>query len=78
MTILMTGLCEKGADQIWKQCNDAMYRGSYLAGRGGICGRWEAWFFRTLLQLGTGLSGSLRKKRMNVTCRSFGGKCGQC
>ena len=25
MTILMTGLCEKGADQIWKQCNDAMY-----------------------------------------------------
>ena len=25
MTILMTGLCEKGADQIWKQCNDVMY-----------------------------------------------------
>ncbi len=34
----------------------------------------EAWFFRTLLQLGTGLSGSMRKKRMNVTCGGFGGE----
>ena len=75
MTILMTGLCEKGADQIWKQRNDAMYaQGVTWLEEAAYAGDAEAWFFG-----GTGLSGSMRKKRMNVTCgglrREVPGQC---
>ena len=46
MTILMTGLCEKGADQIWKQCNDAMYaQGVTWLEEAAYAGDAEAWFF---------------------------------
>ena len=46
MTILMTGLCEKGADQIWKQCNDALYaQGVTWLEEAAYAGDAEAWFF---------------------------------
>ena len=81
MTILMTGLCEKGADQIWKQCNDAMYaQGVTWLEEAAYAGDAEAWFFLGhCYSWGAGLSGSMRKKRMNVTCgglrREVPGQC---
>ena len=76
MTIPMTGLCGKVQDQIWKQCNDAMYaQGVTWLEEAAYAGDAEAWFFRTLLQLGDGAVGFNEKKRMNVTCGGLGGKC---
>ena len=46
MTILMTGLCEKGADQIWKQCNDALYaQGITWLEEAAHAGDADAWYF---------------------------------
>lgn len=46
MTIMMTGLCEKGADQIWKQCNDMLYgQGITWLEEAAHAGDAEAWYF---------------------------------
>lgn len=46
MAIRMTGLCEKGANQIWKQCNDALYaQGITWLEEAAYAGDMEAWFF---------------------------------
>lgn len=46
MAILMTGLCEKGVDLIWKQCNEELFsEGLKYLEEAAYAGDPEAWFF---------------------------------
>lgn len=46
MAILMTGLCEKGAEIIWKQCNEELFpQGLTYLEEAAYAGDAEAWFF---------------------------------
>ena len=46
MAILMTGLCEKGVELIWKQCNEELYpQGIEYLEEAAHAGDAEGWFF---------------------------------
>ena len=69
MAILMTGLCEKGVELIWKQCNEELYpQGIEYLEEAATPGMRKAGFsLATAIAGETAPSGSVIKKHTNVT-----------
>ncbi len=69
MAILMTGLCEKGVELIWKQCNEELYpQGIEYLEEAAHAGDAEGWFFLgNCYSWGAAPSVSVIKKHTNVT-----------
>lgn len=76
MAILMTGLCEKGVELIWKQCNEELYpQGIEYLEEAAHAGDAEGWFFLgNCYSWGDGAVGFVIKKHTMLQERHRGRK----
>ena len=79
MAILMTGLCEKGVELIWKQCNEELYpQGIEYLEEAAHAGDAEGWFFLgNCYSWGDGAVGFSDKKAYECYKKGIGGGKGR-